>query len=173
MKKRSFLIIALFFFSLTGICRPWAYELKDYEIALGGGRNLNSLSTTQFILIGAKNIPVERNLFLRVEPTLEYITDKDNMFVAGASAVLRFTSPRKGITPFVDMGAGLNYASRKFYEDRDLGSRFLLDLVLGGGFNLGDDYSISFRYRHLSNGGIESSNDGFDSMYVLLGIYFN
>jgi len=172
MKKHSFFITALFLFSFIGICRLWAYELKDYEIAVGGGRNLNSLPTTQFILIGAKNMRVEKNLFFRVEPTLEYIVDEEEMLVGGASAVLRFASPHKGITPFVDLGAGVNYAGDNFYADRDLGGHFLFNIILGGGFNLGDDYSVSYRYRHLSNGGLGISNDGFDSFYILFGLYF-
>jgi hypothetical protein len=173
MKKHVLLLTALLLllFSLKGISGAEEYQLKKYELAVGGGTSINALSTKQVMLFAARNFRVERNLFLRVEPTLEYIMDSEDMFVAGGSLVLRFASPHKGVTPFVDLGAGANYASRKIFENRDLGSNFLFNLILGGGINLGHDYSLSVRYRHLSNAGLAEYNGGFDSLYLLFGIY--
>lgn len=170
-EKYSFILTALFLFAFPGVSHSEQYKLPDYEIALGGGTSLNSLSTTQLLLLGARNIHLKEGLFFRVEPTLEYITGNEDMYLAGFSLALRFASPHEGITPFVDLGAGVNYVSETTFRDRDLGGHFLFDLLLAGGFNFGDEYSLSYRYRHLSNGGIGDGNEGFDSFYILLGFY--
>lgn len=169
--KTAFFII--FFYLL--LCVPArAYELKKYELALGGGSNMNSIVTAQVMLIGARNFDIKQNLFFRIEPTLEFMTKSgENMLVGGVSAVFRFASPRKEITPFVDFGAGLNFSDKQNFLGRDIGTNFLFDLLLGAGFNIGHKMSVSYRYRHLSNAGIGTSNDGWDSWYILFGMYFN
>lgn len=169
IRKGFFILILVMFFSAPA----GAYELKKYELAVGGGSNLNALSTAQFMLVGARNFHFKDNLFFRIEPTLEFMTKHgENFFVGGGSVVFRFISPHNGVTPFVDFGAGINLSDNQKFLGRDLGTNFLFDLLLGGGFNIGHDMSISYRYRHLSNGGIGSSNEGWDSWYVLFGVYF-
>ncbi len=173
--KIFFILLLLLIFNLPSYAEEGGgdYQLKRYELAVAGGTSLNAEKTTQVMLILGMNVKTKPNLFLRVEPTLEYFTKEGHqMFVGGSSLVLRFVAPHKGITPFVDMGAGANFSTRNNFLGRRLGDHFLFDLILGGGFNLGKRYSISYRYRHLSDAGLFTYNDGIDSHYIVFGVYF-
>ncbi|MDA8170018.1 MAG: acyloxyacyl hydrolase [Nitrospiraceae bacterium] len=141
----------------------------DFELGVAGGASLNGIKTTQFMVLGAWSRTLYPDLLLRAEPTFEVLSsDENTLYVGGASLVLRALAPYKTVTPFVDMGAGLNATSSSHFDNRRLGGDFLFDLVLGGGVIV-KDFSISYRYRHLSNAGIFKLNEGADSFYILLG----
>ncbi|MDA8387612.1 MAG: acyloxyacyl hydrolase [Nitrospiraceae bacterium] len=122
------------------------------------------------MILAAWQAPLYPDFLLRVEPTLEYISAKgDTLWAGGSSLVARKLAHYKRLTVFVDMGAGANLISDSHFAGRRLGDHFMFDLILGGGFYLTDDISISYRYRHLSNAGLFRYNDGIDSYYILLG----
>ncbi len=146
-------------------------SLPGFELGVAGGGSFNGDGSTQAMLLAAFQKPVFPDFLLRVEPTFEYLNSKgDVLYVAGASLVARRLAPYKGLTPFVDLGAGLNYISHNHFADRQLGGNFMFDLMLGGGFYLTRTISLSYRYRHLSNAGIFNPNEGIDSYYILFGI---
>ncbi len=145
--------------------------IPGFELGMAGGGSFNGDGSAKMMLLAAFQKPVFPNFLLRAEPTFEYMNAKgDVLYAAGASIVARKLAPYKGLIPFVDLGAGLNYISQSHFADRQLGGNFMFDLMLGGGFYLTRRISISYRYRHLSNAGIFSENEGIDSYYILLGI---
>ncbi len=150
---------------------PALVNAPRFELGMAGGGSFNGSGSAQALLLAAFQKPVFPNFLLRVEPTLEYMNAKgDLLYAAGFSFVGRKLVPYKGVTPFVDLGAGLNYISNNHFAGRELGGNFMFDLMLGGGFYLTRDISLSYRYRHLSNAGFFTFNQGIDSWYVLLGI---
>ena len=143
----------------------------DFEIGLAGGSSLNGNGAGQAMLVGAWQRPLYPDLMLRVEPTLEYLNAKgDTLWTGGFSLVGRKLAYYKSLAVFVDLGAGANLISDKHWAGRRLGDGFMFDLIVGGGFYLTRNISISYRYRHLSNAGLFRYNDGIDSYYILLGI---
>ena len=151
--------------------KPGFEAIPGFELGIAGGSSFNGHGSAQGLLLAAFQKPVFPNFLLRVEPTFEYMNAKgDVLYAGGASLVARKLAPYKGIMPFVDLGGGLNYISQNHFAGRELGGNFMFDLILGGGFYLTRNISLSYRYRHLSNSGIFDHNEGIDSYYILLGI---
>ncbi|MDA8085455.1 MAG: acyloxyacyl hydrolase [Nitrospiraceae bacterium] len=167
--KRGVSLLAMMFFVLVPPCS--AAGQKRFEIDIAGGGSLNGNGAKQVMLMGAWQRPLYPDFLLRVEPTLEYInTDSDTLWTGGFSLVGRKLARYKSLTAFVDLGAGANLISNRHFAGRLLGDDFLFDLILGGGFYLARDISLSYRYRHLSNAGLFNYNEGIDSYYIILGI---
>ncbi len=144
---------------------------SGFEVDVAGGGSLNGNGAGQAMLMTAWQRPLYPDFLLRVEPTLEYMNaGGDTLWAGGFSLAGRKLAHYKRLTAFVDLGAGANLISNKHFADRRLGSNFLFNLILGGGFYLTRDISLSYRYRHLSNGGLFHYNEGIDSYYIVLGI---
>jgi hypothetical protein len=77
--------------------------------------------------------------------------------------------------PFIQGGIGVMYTSLQ--DGLELGGPFEFDEVVGAGLDLFCTkqfaLSIQYRYRHMSNAGIEDDNRGLDTQYVLLGFDFH
>ncbi|MDA8091859.1 MAG: acyloxyacyl hydrolase [Nitrospiraceae bacterium] len=163
--------LVLFFMLIASGANAAKGDVPPFELGLAGGGSLNGSGSVQGLLLAAYQTPFYPNYLFRVEPTVEYMNAKgDVLYDTGFSLAIRKLVPYKFVTPFVDLGAGLNYISRNHFAGRELGGNFMFDLMLGGGFYLTRNINISYRYRHLSNAGIFSINEGIDSYYVLLGI---
>ena len=159
----------IFLLAIPHVAR--AAGLKNFEIDLAGGGSLNGNGAEQAMLIAAWKHQLYPDLLLRVEPTLEYLNGRgDTLWAGGFSLVVRKLAHYKKLTAFVDMGAGANGISNNHWAGRRLGSNFMFDLLVGGGVYITHNISISYRYRHLSNAGLFSYNNGIDSYYVVLGL---
>lgn len=160
------LVFCLFF-----AAGAFAAGQKSFEVDIAGGGSLNGNGAGQAMLMAAWQKPLYPDFLLRVEPTLEYMNSKGDVLLAGGfSLAFRKLARYKSLKAFVDLGAGLNLITNKHFAGRRLGDDFMFDLLLGGGFYLTRDISLSYRYRHLSNGGIFRYNEGIDSYYLILGI---
>lgn len=96
---------------------------------------------------------------------------------AGAFAgVLRFEGPESFdcFWPYVDVGVGLSYVSKKEIGGRELGIHFQFEDRLGFGFRFGDSkqFDLSYRATHFSNAYLATKNDSFNLHLIVLGYWF-
>lgn len=88
--------------------------------------------------------------------------------------VYEFKKFSTGIHPYIDYRLGLVYLSETHIEDNSLGIRWQFDNRLGLGFRFGPDerHDLSVALRHVSNAGLDSDNDGFDSSAIAYTYHF-
>jgi hypothetical protein len=173
LRKLAFLFLWLNLSCGAALCQS-SGPPDRYEIDAGVGRNLNGTHVAQFTLIGARIWQLGRLTSLRLEPTFEVFRKESfTMVVLGASPVFRFMLLDKMTAPFIDLGAGLNFESRQFFANRNLGDHFAFGLMAGGGIQIDRRWKLFYRYRHLSNAGLFPPNQGIDAHYILAGYSFN
>ena len=75
-----------------------------------------------------------------------------------------------GFQPYIDYSIGFAYVSETKIDENDLGMHFQFDNRVGLGVRFGRDqrHDLSVSYRHISNAGLDSDNDGYD---VVVGAY--
>jgi hypothetical protein len=149
----------------------------SFELGIGGGSSLNGLGTGQALIVSAVSIPISGEiLHFRLEGDLEFINwQSKTMFVAGVSPLLRATLPLQRISPFIEIGPGVNYANHVRFAGRELGGSFFFSAMGSVGVEIRSDkrvMSISYRVRHLSNGGLQERNQGMNSHYIMLSLAF-
>ena len=181
MKKKSIQAVSLlFFFMIFCHCNEGFAEDKDRYVGfgIGGGINLESINTRQILLAPdiSWNIKDQKLLRFRLEGALEFIDDDGRVAVIGGVApFVRFLLSEKNVRPFFEVGAGVNLTSRDEVKGRQLGGTFLFSLMGGAGFEILMNkslISISYRFRHLSNGGLYSHNHGLNSQYLIISVGF-
>ncbi|GLI53041.1 acyloxyacyl hydrolase [Thermodesulfovibrio yellowstonii] len=170
-------LFAIFFFSSILFLPFYSYSQdKNFELGFGYGRNLlESLSTNQFLIAPAVNfkIPEMKNLWLHLEGNIEIINDNNTTVVVGVAPMLRqIFSESIQIKPFIEAGAGANITTRNGVENKRFGGCFIFSLMGGAGVEFKSGIKISYRFRHLSNGGLYSPNEGLNSHYLILSFSF-
>lgn len=82
-------------------------------------------------------------------------------FVSLGPAV-RFTNQRWRVPMFVDFGLSPTAIDGSRFEGRDLGTslNFTSHIALGARFGKHNSHTVSLRYQHISNGGINNTNPG-------------
>ncbi|GAQ95701.1 lipid A 3-O-deacylase [Thermodesulfovibrio aggregans] len=174
MRGRVYLF-AIFLFILFFPSYSHSQE-NNFELGVGYGRNLfESLSTNQLLIAPAVNfkIPDMKNLWLHIEGDVEIINDDKTTVVAGVAPMLRqFLSDSITLKPFIEAGAGANITSRNGVENRRFGGAFIFSVMAGFGVEFKSGMKISYRFRHLSNAGLYSPNEGLNSHYLMFSIGF-
>ena len=87
----------------------------------------------------------------------------DEIAEIGLTPVLRFQ--RNGLAgPYVEAGIGFHLLSRTQIGARHLSTQFQFGDHLGLGYRFGakSAWDLSYRFQHLSNGGIKKPNDGIN-----------
>ena len=178
MKRNNF-----FFASALGVIISVAFiqaagaSDSGYELAVGAGKGLNDLRSTEGILLGAWITRLSHLLELRIEPNVEYIAARADqaMVFYGVGPVLRLGSYGQSINPFLDVGGGVSIGSRTMLLNRDFGRDFFFSPTAGAGIKFGNTengVSLFARWVHHSNAGLFPPNEGIDSLYLLLGYRF-
>ena len=94
----------------------------------------------------------------------------------GFTPVFRFQSNNlTGLSPYVEAAIGIHFLSQTSVSDqRAFGSSFQFGDHLGAGLRFGDkgQYDVSYRYQHLSNGGLKDPNQGINFNQVRLQYHF-
>lgn len=69
-----------------------------------------------------------------------------------------------GIRPYVELGIGAHVLSQTRYSDKRLSTMFQFGDHLGAGFAFGEGgrFTLTYRFQHLSNGGIKRPNPGIE-----------
>ncbi len=87
----------------------------------------------------------------------------DNITEIGLTPVFRLQqNDLKG--PYLEAAIGFHLLSRASIADKRLGTRFQFGDSLGVGYRFGAKgaLDVSYRFQHLSNGGIKQPNDGIN-----------
>lgn len=156
-------------------------KARYFEIGIGAGTDMmHGLGTEQAIIAPAINLKIKdvKSLWFRLEGDLELINDDRRVtFVAGATPMLRlyFFADQNKPGFFIEGGVGINLISRNTIGDRELGGVFIFSDMAGVGYKFiagKTPLFLTYRYRHLSNLGLYSHNNGIDSHYLMLSIGF-
>ena len=150
---------------------------SGYEFAVGAGKGLNDLKSTEGIVLAAWITRLSPLFELRIEPNVEYIAARgdQSMFFYGVAPVLRVGSNGHDINPFLDVGGGVSIGSKTMLFDRNFGRDFFFSPTAGAGIKFGRTergLSLFARWVHHSNAGFFPPNEGIDSLYLLLGCRF-
>ena len=102
--------------------------------------------------------------------------DNKNLFTFGFVPVLRlipnidYAWP---IAPYLDGGIGMALHNTTRIGDRDLGSIFAFQDILGVGVTIGKArrLEIGYQFMHFSNASLASENDGMDIKYSIIVAY--
>lgn len=102
---------------------------------------------------------------MRLEANIQEFTG-DNYFSMGGGikTYYKWTFLRKlRVHPFIEYGAGVFYAAKKFPEDGSRGT-FNLNYAVGGEYILpnNDKIMADFNFKHHSNNNLGDANPGFD-----------
>lgn len=96
----------------------------------------------------------------------------DDLQVISAAPVFiyDFNERSNGLQAYIDYSIGFAYVSETKIDNDDLGMHFQFDNRIGLGVRFGPDqrHDLSISYRHISNAGLDSDNDGYD---VVVGAY--
>lgn len=79
------------------------------------------------------------------------------------------------VSPYVDVGVGISWVSRKEISGRELGIPFQFEDRIGFGCRFGNkkQYDISYRAVHFSNAYLGKKNHGINLHLLVLGYWFN
>ncbi len=164
-------------------------ELREWGVRAGGGidrsNGVRYYGVHPYVGVALWS-PVDRwldahhvhGLWL-IEPWAAFVADRTGIdqtesFEIGVSPLFfRFAFGSWRVRPFVELGEGLVYTDLRKH---DLGTRWQITSQLGPGFevDLGSGRAFTFvaRYRHMSNAGLASNNNGTDTLYGLVGLSF-
>jgi len=176
MKNKLYIFVTCFVFIFLIFPMLSFAQEKNFEFGVGIGRNLlESLSTKQAIIASSVNFKISdiKNLWLHLEGDIEIISNDKTTIVAGVAPMLRqFLSDSNSIKPFIEAGAGANITSRNGVENKKFGGCFIFSVMAGAGVEFKQGIKISYRFRHLSNAGIYSPNEGLNSHYLIFSFGF-
>lgn len=152
--------------------------VADNNFSIGIGNSLyKNIQTKQLILF--YRLPelsaVIGNLNVNSDVNLELISIKSStIMVAGIVPTLRYNLQLGNVESFISAGIGFNYLNNHNIGSRNLGSHFIFSDIISLGASVyhtkNIDVEISYLLRHISNAGIFSSNEGFNSQYLVVSI---
>lgn len=96
----------------------------------------------------------------------------DTMNQAGAIGMLRLVRGKGGFRPYAELGLGGALLSRTDLGSKEFSTNFQFSEHVGLGLELGDRFSVGWRFSHYSNGDIEMPNDGIDLHQFVIGASF-
>ena len=176
-RNKFFLSLALGVIMAVAFILPAGADDSGYELAVGAGKGLNDLRSTEGIILGAWITRLSSLFELRVEPNVEYIFARgdQSMVFYGVAPVFRLGSYGHSINPFLDAGGGVSIGSKTTLFNRNFGRDFFFSPTAGAGIKFGrteTGLSLFARWVHHSNAGFFHPNEGLDSLYMLLGCRF-
>lgn len=99
--------------------------------------------------------------------------ENDDITEIGVTPVLRLQrNDRRG--PYAEAGIGAHFLSRTSLGDRRFSTAFQFGDHIGVGYRFGAKgaYDLSYRYQHMSNGGIKRPNSGINFSQIRLQYHF-
>jgi hypothetical protein len=173
-----FLWIIILFSSIDSINTFAQQEFEvskiNFSIAKGNGLS-NDVINDQilFMLKLPKFGKLAENISYENDLTFEYFSGigRSN-FLLGLTPLLKWDVTILGFPFFIKGGIGINYISMPEIAGRDLGGNFIFSDMIGLGielFNVSDIcVELSYLFRHISNAGLYSGNEGYNSQYIML-----
>jgi len=144
-------------------------------IDFGYGNSAYSYIKTEQYLIFYKIPNLEwhiENFSYQSNINLEFIEEGNNFtFLFGLAPLFRYDFSVADKKLFVIGGIGINYINTHSIGRRKIGGNFIFSDMLSIGFSLfsyhGLDVEISYMFRHISNAGFFTDNEGFNSQYII------
>jgi hypothetical protein len=180
-EKMKIIIIALLLnlaFAGNNVIAQTIRNNSPFEISFGRGTSLYKNIKTDQSLVIFKVKEISGNLglfFYENDINLEYMTEEgENIYLIGCASMLRYDFEILSMGLFLKAGIGLNYISSSTIGCRNLGGNFNFSEMLGIGAGIIDFHGVktwlSYYFRHISNAGIYSSNEGYNSHYVIVSL---
>jgi hypothetical protein len=122
-----------------------------------------------------KELPRERSFQLAVEGAVTHAEQEgEGRWAVSATPLFIYNFKKtKHTVVFTEAGLGLLYTD---LDPAQFGSQldFLVQAGIGFRYRLGNDryFRFSYRYQHISNGGLDEDNEGIDSNFLIFGISF-
>ncbi|MFH1876053.1 MAG: acyloxyacyl hydrolase [Candidatus Omnitrophota bacterium] len=112
-----------------------------------------------------------------LEPFVNTVLKPNDNIEAGSNFLIKYVFPlSEKFQPYLKGGEGISYMSQHTKE-QSTQYNFLSQAAAGFHYFIKEDLAVTleYRYRHLSNAGIDHPNNGFNSDFILGGItyYFN
>ena len=125
-------------------------------------------------LLEKMNITPRGTLEFVTEPILNVIVSPDANTELGFSLLLNYSDKiTSRIAPYIEGGLGAVYTTQHTHEQ---GTQFNFLTQVGAGlqFFLNDRYALTggYRFRHMSNAGIDDDNSGINHHFVLVGLSY-
>ena len=124
----------------------------------------------------AKKLHIEpKGIFeLIAEPIMNVVINPDVNAEVGASLLLRYSDKiTSRIAPFIEGGVGVVYTTQHTHEQ---GTQYNFLPQIGAGIQcfLNKSFALTggYRFRHMSNAGLDDDNSGIDHHFVLVGISY-
>ena len=144
---------------------------QDYLVGVRGGGTFENGNFQQAEAFGGVYLPwlfgskSRFNFRLRVEASAGFLENRgDAGFVGTTGPVLEF---RKGKFPVtLDAGVNLTALSRYNYESRNLGGWFQFTDHVGLNWHITQQFTVGWRFQHMSNAGIYKANPGLNQMML-------
>ncbi|MFZ1518717.1 MAG: acyloxyacyl hydrolase [Ignavibacteriaceae bacterium] len=171
----KYLTLAVLFVSVVSFAQS---NNSSENFSIGYGNSMyKDINTEQLLLLyKVPQLSVDfGNLSLNGDLNLELIShNKSTVMVAGFVPMLRYYLNLGFTKTFLSLGIGFNYLNNHNIGSRNLGSHFIFSDNLSIGTKLIDNeyfkVEVSYLFRHISNAGIFSSNEGFNSQYLVLSL---
>ena len=102
--------------------------------------------------------------------------ENNDILDIGFTPVFRLQQNRmSGLAPYAEAGIGFHFLSdTSINADRKFGSSFQFGDHIGVGLRFGKkhQYDLSYRFQHLSNGGIKQPNQGINFNQIRFSYHF-
>lgn len=161
-------VAGLMFVSLFA-ARIQAEDSQNYMVGVRGGATFwgNAGDIQQVDIFGARYLPwtwgdsKSWNLKPRLEASAGWLHDRGEQgFVGTGGPVLELYKGKFPVT--LEGGISLSALSRSDYPDRDLGGWFEFTDHLGVNWHINKEFTVGWRYQHMSNAGIYKHNPGIN-----------
>ena len=112
-----------------------------------------------------------------VEPLMNVVINPDTNAEVGCSFLLKYSDHiTSRIAPYIEGGFGIIYTTQHTYE-QGTQYNFLSQVGVGLQFFLNEKFALTggYRFRHMSNAGLDDDNRGINHHFALFGVsyFFN
>jgi len=170
------LLISVLLGSTSSLSLADSFEWSD--VGFRGGIDAESdLDIQSYELFTTIESPWEWDVNDLIELRLDFELSGGVLDGEGETSVFTHAAPRLEIEidnlPFeIIASSGPAYLSEHEFKHRDLGGSFQFMSAIGFDFEVVDDWTFGYRFRHISNAGIYEKNPGLDLHLITLAYGF-
>jgi len=109
-----------------------------------------------------------------VEPLMNVVINPDTNAEVGCSGFLKYSQKfTSRIAPYIEGGVGIIYTTQHTHE-QGTQYNFITQAGVGLQFFLTHQWALTggYRFRHLSNAGLDGDNEGIDHHFALMGMSY-
>jgi len=171
MKRKIFLLVFVLSINL------FAFDIKnpkevDYLIGYGTGK-LQEKPDYEFSILSVNfSYPISSVWDFQLEPFVSYVFEPEENFEIGLSFFFKYNFLRdKKFSPYIRGGSGIIYISQDTYE-QSTDFNFVDQICTGFKYVYKNStFFLEYRFRHISNAGIDHPNSGLNSNLYLFGFF--